>query len=45
VFGIAAAVIVLLNRKALLTRAGAVTDVLMPGEEGSSDAARITADS
>jgi uncharacterized protein len=43
VFGIAAAVIVLLNRKALLTRAGAVTDVLMPGEKGSSDAAPITA--
>jgi membrane protease YdiL (CAAX protease family) len=38
VFAIAAVVIVLLNRKAMLTRDGAVTEVLMPGEEGSSDA-------
>jgi uncharacterized protein len=45
VFGIAAAVIVLLNRKAMVSRAGAVTEVLMPGEEGRPDKARITADS
>jgi uncharacterized protein len=45
VFGIAAAVIVLLNRKAMVTRAGAVTEVLMPREGGRSDEARITADS
>jgi uncharacterized protein len=45
VFGIAAAVIVLLNRKAMLTRGGAVTEVLMPGEGGSPDDARITATS
>jgi membrane protease YdiL (CAAX protease family) len=45
VFGIAAAVIVLLNRKAMLTRAGAVTEVLMPSEEGRPDEARITATS
>jgi hypothetical protein len=34
VFVIAAVVIVLLNRKAMLTRDGAVTAVVMPGEEG-----------
>jgi uncharacterized protein len=45
VFGIAAALIVLLNRKAMVTRAGAVTEVLMRREEGSPDAARITATS
>ena len=36
VFAIAAVVVVLLNRKAMLTREGAVTSVLMPGEEGST---------
>ena len=34
VFVIAAVVIVLLNRKTMLTHEGAVTEVLMPGEEG-----------
>lgn len=34
VFGIAAVVIVLLNRKEMLTRDGAVTEVLMPGGGG-----------
>jgi uncharacterized protein len=41
VFGIAAALIVLLNRKAMLSRNGAVTEVLMPGEEGGPDDARV----
>lgn len=34
VYVIAAVVIVLLNRQTMLTRNGAVTEVLMPGEEG-----------
>jgi membrane protease YdiL (CAAX protease family) len=42
---IAAAVIVLLNRRMMLTRAGAVTEVLMPGEEGRAADACITANS
>lgn len=37
VFALVAAVIVVVNRKAMLTREGAVTEVLMPGEEGSPD--------
>ena len=45
VFGIAAVLIVLLNRKAMLSHNGAVTEVLMPGEEGSPDDAGITATS
>lgn len=36
VFGIAAVVTVLLNRKTMLTRNGAVTEVLMPGKGGCS---------
>ena len=41
VWGIAAAVIVLMNRRSMLTREGAVTEVLMPGEEvGTPDDAR-----
>jgi uncharacterized protein len=36
VFVIVAAVIVVVNRKAMLTREGAVTEVLMPGEEKGS---------
>lgn len=36
VFGIAAVVIVVLNRKRMLSREGAVTEVLMPGEEKGS---------
>lgn len=36
----AAAVVVLLNRKAMLTRDGAVTEVLMSGEESRPDGAR-----
>jgi uncharacterized protein len=36
VFGIAAVVIVVLNRKRMLTREGAVTEVLMPGKEEGS---------
>lgn len=36
VFGIAAVVTVLLNRKTMLTRNGAVTEVLMPGKGGRS---------
>lgn len=43
VFVIAAVIIVLLNRKAMLTRDGAVTEVLLPGDEGSSDAHIVTA--
>jgi membrane protease YdiL (CAAX protease family) len=43
VFVIAAVVIVLLNRNVMLTREGAVTEVLMPGEEGSSDAQGVGA--
>jgi uncharacterized protein len=39
VFGIAAIAIVLLNRKAMLSRHGAVTEVLMPGEEHGRDGA------
>jgi uncharacterized protein len=45
VFGIAAAVVVLLNRRSMLTRDRAVTEILMPGEEGRPDNARITASS
>ena len=44
VFVMVAAVVVLLNRRAMLTRDGAATDVLMPGEEGSPDHARIASD-
>lgn len=36
-FVIVAAVIVLVNRRTMLTREGAVTEVLMPGEEGNPD--------
>jgi uncharacterized protein len=36
VFGIAAVVIVVLNRKQMLTHEGAVTEVLMPGKEEGS---------
>jgi len=43
VFGIAAVLIVLLNRKAMLSRNGAVTEVLMPGEAGSPTDAGISA--
>lgn len=43
VFGIAAVFVVLLNRKAMVARAGAVTEVLMPAEEGSPDGVHITA--
>jgi hypothetical protein len=43
VFSIAAVLIVLLNRKVMLSRYGAVTEVLMPGEEGSPNDAGITA--
>jgi membrane protease YdiL (CAAX protease family) len=35
-FVIVAVVIVLLNRRSMLTREGAVTEVLMPGHEGSA---------
>jgi hypothetical protein len=35
VFAIAAVAVVLLNRKAMLTRDQAVTEVLYPGEESS----------
>ena len=42
-FGIAAVVIVVLNRRTMLTRRGAVTEVLMPGEEeGSRSGSRST---
>jgi membrane protease YdiL (CAAX protease family) len=44
VFVMVAAVVVLLNRRAMLTRDDAATDVLMPGEEGSPDDARIASD-
>jgi uncharacterized protein len=37
VFAIAAVVVVLLNRKAMLTRGQAVTDVLMPDQESTHD--------
>jgi membrane protease YdiL (CAAX protease family) len=41
---IAAVVVVVVNRKAMLSREGAVTEVLMPGEEeGSPNDARIAA--
>lgn len=39
VFAIAAAVIVMLNRKTMLTREGAATDILMPGDEHRLDPA------
>ena len=47
IFAIIAVVVVVLNRRAMLRREGAVTEVLMPGEEeeGSPDGARITAKS
>jgi membrane protease YdiL (CAAX protease family) len=38
VFAVAAVVVVLLNRTAMLTREGAVTEVLMPSDEAGSDA-------
>ena len=43
-FAIIALIIVVVNRKAMLSREGAVTEVLMPGEEvdGSRNDARIT---
>lgn len=44
-FALAAAVIVLLNRRSLLTRDGAVTEVLMPAAGVSPAAARISASS
>jgi uncharacterized protein len=43
VFAVVAVVIVLLNRRRMVTRDGAVTEVLMPGQEGRSDDARIRA--
>jgi hypothetical protein len=43
VFVIAAVVIVVLNRKAMLTREGAVTGVLMPKEESRLGNAHISA--
>ena len=42
---IVAVVVVLLNRKTMLTRDGAVTEVFMPGEEGGPAKGRITAES
>jgi membrane protease YdiL (CAAX protease family) len=44
-FAIIAVVIVVVNRRAMLTRDEAVTEVLMPGEEVSREDARITATS
>jgi hypothetical protein len=45
IFAIVAVVVVVVNRKAMLSREGAVTEVLMPGEEeGSPDGARVTAE-
>jgi hypothetical protein len=43
VFVAVAVVVVLLNWKAMLTREGAVTGVLMPGEERTLEEARTTA--
>jgi membrane protease YdiL (CAAX protease family) len=44
IFAIVAVVVVVANRRAMLGREGAVTEVLMPGEEeGSPDGARVTA--
>jgi len=43
VYVLAAVLIVVLNRKTMLTRDGAVTEVLMPGDEGNPDEGRITA--
>ncbi len=45
VFAIVALAIVLLNRKAMLTRDGAVTEVLMSGEEDIRDDAHVSAHS
>ena len=45
IFAIAAVVIVVLNRRSMLSREGAVTEVLMPGEEISPNGTRITANS
>jgi membrane protease YdiL (CAAX protease family) len=42
VFAGVAVVVVLLNRTAMLTRDGAVTEVLMPGDEGRHMDARVT---
>jgi membrane protease YdiL (CAAX protease family) len=44
VFVFVAVVIVLVNRRRMLSRKEAVTEVLMPGEEGSHDDARIAAE-
>lgn len=44
-FALAAAVVVLLNRRSLLTRDGAVTEVLMPAAGVSPDDARVSASS
>jgi uncharacterized protein len=43
VFGIVAVVVVLLNRRSMLTRDGAVTEVLMLGEEPGAEVARNSA--
>jgi uncharacterized protein len=45
VFAVAAVVIVIVNRKAMLSRHGAVTEVLMPREGDKLDNARISANS
>jgi uncharacterized protein len=43
VFAVAAVAVVALNRNAMLSREGAVTGVLMPGEEGRSGSAHVAA--
>jgi hypothetical protein len=45
VFAIAAVIVVLLNRRTMFTRAGAVTEVLMPTAEAIPTVARIPASS
>jgi membrane protease YdiL (CAAX protease family) len=40
-FAVVAVLVVILNRRTMLTCDGAMTEVLMPAEEGSSDDARI----
>lgn len=45
VWVIAVTIIVVINCKSMLTRKGAVTEVLVPGEEGSLDDNRAVANS
>jgi hypothetical protein len=44
VYGVAAVLIVLVNRRRMFTREGAVTEILMPGDEAGSVVTEETAE-